>query len=121
MNGDGKCMADTVNPKWLSVLMEMQKTVSETASKVDALHSELLGDRGHIARLDRHVANLYDRDDKLRSEVTQRTAELERQIGKTANTDRSFRDRLSGGWSFILAILLVLSFVADLYMRVKGH
>jgi hypothetical protein len=120
MNGDGKCMADTVNPKWYRCLWRCRKQSQKPPARWTRFTANCWRSRAYRAtRPSRRES--HDRDDKLRSEVTQRTAELERQIGKTANTDRSFRDRLSGGWSFILAILLVLSFVADLYMRVKGH
>ena len=82
-------------------LIKITGTVEGTAAKVNAMHEALLGEQGHIARLNADVERLYQRDARIREDLQ-----------ASAKDSRSWRDQFKGGWWLVLAVLILLQMIA---------
>ena len=89
-------------------LIQLNGTVSTTAAQVKSLHDALLGENGHIKRLNEDVDRLYKRDGQLRSDLQ-----------ASAQKSTSWRDQFKGGWWLVLALVVVVNLALNAQQLAK--
>jgi hypothetical protein len=92
-----------------NLLVRLIEETSATNAKVTALHDALLGEYGHIKRLDRHLERLYVKDRERRTEIES----LRLALQTSAVKSNSFRDQFRGARELVVTLVLLLGAVAS--------
>jgi methyl-accepting chemotaxis protein len=103
-----------------NLLVELVRTSTKTAEQVTALHDSLLGEHGHIGRLNDHVERLYDKDKERRTEIGELRKDFQRAVDQissavqtSAGKSRTLRDKIAGAKELVVFLVLLAGAVAS--------
>lgn len=103
-----------------NLLVKLIETTSKTATTVEALHESLLGEHGHIGRIDDDLQRLYEKDkdrradlDALRKDMRDTVKRIEQSVQTSAMQSKSSHDKFSGARELVMTVVLLLGAVAS--------
>jgi uncharacterized coiled-coil protein SlyX len=107
LNDEGNCVTPINGEQGL--LVKLIEETSATNAKVTALSDAMLGDQGHIKRIQQHLDRLYEKDRARREDIER----LKQSLQTSAGTSKSFRDKIAGAKELVVFLVLLAGAVAS--------